>query len=132
MSRFQEFCYLVVERQKANKKRKRLLYILNKKLHEAKVYNRHHIKDQYAKEERSTYRNHAETMKEIAKRVYSPLRRELGIMCYYCGNNNVICFTYQGEIYTKQTIENHANNYLFETVVLKDAELINEAYKGLL
>jgi hypothetical protein len=132
MSRFQEFCYLVVQRHKANNKRHRLLRQLNKKLDEFDVRYRHHVQQQYAQEERQAYRNHAEAMKSVAKNKYTPLRQELNIRCHYCGSNNVTYLEYDGETYDRQQIENHANAYLFETIMLKDDTKVNTAYEEIL
>jgi hypothetical protein len=131
MSKLQEFCYLVVQRDKANKKRKRLLYRLNKKLneHTGRFYT--HIKADIAREERQLYRDHANKMKQITKSSYSPLRRELGIRCFYDGNNSVTSLKYQGEIYYWRNIEDQANTYLFETIILTD-QSINNAYHELI
>lgn len=131
MSKFQEFCYLVIQRDKANKKRKRLLYRLNKKLneHTGRLYS--HIKADIAREDRKIYRDHANNMRNITKSMYTPLRRELGISCNYDGNNSVTSLKYQGEIYYWRNIEDQANTYLFETIILTD-QSINNAYEELI
>lgn len=130
MSNFQEFCYLVIQRDKANLKRRRLLYRLNKKLDEFGLRYRYHVKTEYAKKERATYRAQAEAMKKVAKNIYSPMRKELNIKCRYDGNNSVTSLKYQGENYYYSDIERYANAYLFETVLLSDNK-VNDTYKDL-
>lgn len=127
MSKLEEFCYLVVQRDKANKKRKRLLYDLNKAYKKNHSCSHYHIRDFLANDKRAAYRNHADEMKSIAKKVYSPLRQELNIVCNYDGNNTVTSFVYKGETYCWNQIENLANTYLFESIVLTDNS-INDAY----
>lgn len=129
MSKFQEFCYLVVQRDKANNKRRRLLYALSKAYTKNHHCCHHHIIDNVMTDERVAYRKQADAMKRIAKEVYSPLRRELGIKCNYNSNNSVNLLQYQDELYTWKAIEQHANTYLFETIILSDDQTVNNAYE---
>lgn len=133
MSSLQEFCHLVVRRNKANLKRKRLLYALNRAEKNTCIPRYcYHIKADYCKYERSAYRDHANAMKQIAKDVYSPMKRELKVLCSYDANNKCIGITHDGVRYSLDKVTSLANAYLFETVVLSDDGVINEVYEILI
>ena len=129
MRTFQEFCYLIVQRNLANKKRKRLLYRLNKlreQYRSTKTYSRN-IK---ILQQKLAYRMFAEGMRKIAKEEFSVLRRQLSVRCNYDANNKIVSIFYGGQEYSLNHIENYANSYMFEKIVLSEGE-INNPYKVL-
>ena len=129
MSKFEEFCFLIVQRQKANIERKRLLRQLNKHMDNSKAYRFHHHKRHHGSiGHLKAYRSHANTMRELAKCVYSPLRRELKARIIYDSNNNCEFMVYDKEVFTYQKIVEIANAYIFDEIVLRDKKEINNPY----
>lgn len=125
MSNLEQFCFLVVERQKANTKRRRLLSYLNKKINK----NRH-LSDQFIKanmytDELKTYREFADEMKKIAKRKFSPMRKELKISVKYNSNNQCQSLIHDGITYLYKDVKRMSDAYLFDTIVLDKERLEN-------
>lgn len=137
MSKFEYFCYLLAQRDKANRRRRYLLYLLNKKLksYGSKRYTLwahpyRAMKD--ANEELNTYRNFAEAMRNIAVGYYSPLRRELGIKVYYTGSNFQNGIKYQGETFSAEKVREIADGYIFDEVVIRETDNLHTPYESLL
>lgn len=133
MSNIEQFCFLVVQRQKANMQRRRLLYALNKKLKSVggkNRWSRHHIKIFACKDELAKYRNHADSMKQIAKTHYSPLRREVNAKVIYDSNNNCQYVEHNEIIYSYSKVKQMADAYHFDTIVL-DRETVENPYREL-
>lgn len=130
MSKFERMCYLIVQREKANKKRRHLLYLF-RKAHPAVAYATPINLLKISGEELKSYRNHAEAMKKIAKEVYSPLKRELKASIKYTGSNFCIGMTYDKEYFSYSRIEEIANAYIFDEIVLRNSEISNP-YKELI
>ena len=134
MSKFQEFCYVILQRDIANKKRRRLLGYANAKLciHKSSRYHGHKIAEEpEIARTRIAYRSHAEAMKKIAAEVYTPMRKELGIKCNYDGNNAVTSLKYDGEIYYWRNIVEHGNAHIFDSIVL-DGKSVDNPYSELI
>lgn len=132
MSNIEQFCFLVVQRQKANAKRKRLLYALNKKINSigGKRWSHYHVKKHACREELAEYRNHADAMRSIAKNVYSPLRREVNAKVTYDANNNCQYVIHEEVKYSYSKVKQMADAYHFDTIML-DRETIEDPYKEL-
>lgn len=125
---FEKMCYLIVCRQEANLKRRRLLYKYSSKEKKLKMSSRRIISVEriaLTEKERSNYRKQANTMKEIAVNIYSPLRRELKAYVKYNSNNMAQYVSYDGDHYDYNRIKEIAVGYEFDTIVLEGKELVN-------
>lgn len=127
---FEQMCYLIVCRQKANSERRRLLYKVraNYDYRLTNPYKRmlFNIPDQVI-----SYRKHADFMRNIAKTIYSPLRRSLNIKIKYNSNNAVQYIIYQGEQFNYKRIQEIAIAYEFDSIVLESNKAIaNPYFKG--
>lgn len=124
---FEQMCYLIVCRQKANSKRRRLLYKTRHREGNTK-YKHKYIYEKAMTNELIQYRQHADFMKEIAKTIYSPLRRSLNIKVKYDSNNATQYITYQSEQFSYRRIQEIAASYEFDTIVLDNARMIANPY----
>ena len=130
---FEQMCYLIVCRQKANLERKRLLYAFYAKDKEGRRTRYYSPRMMYAnrnREELNAYRQHADFMRNIAKTIYSPLRRSLNAKMKYDSNNAVEYITYQGEQFNYKRIQEIAASYEFDTIVLDAQRIINPYLKA--
>ena len=132
MSSLEHFCFLVVQRQKANLKRKRLLYALNSKIEKTHGSKYHyHKRAHVCKKERKAYRDHADKMKEISIKHYSPMRRQVDASVKYDGGNMCVSITHKDRTYSYKQVKEIADGYLFDTIVL-DKISIDDPYKELI
>lgn len=134
MSKFEHFCYLVVCRQKINLERRRALYRYNTALDNINAKSRAQLikavdKIDMTKRERKAYRKIADHMRKVAVKQYSPLRRELKCYVKYDSNNAAMYMHYDGLLYSYKKIEEIANSYIFETLVLKDNNKLTDPYR---
>ena len=134
MSKLEKLCYLIVQRQKANVKRRRLLYVLNVAIDKGQYVNEYHYHKRVfsCKKERTVYRKHADSMTRIAKKYYSPLRRELKAQVRYDGSNNCVSLTHDNLTYSYIKIKELADAYIFEEIVLRDKTGLDNPYAKLL
>lgn len=138
-SKFELMCYYIVCRQKANKERLQKLRQFRKtdgylKCYYSSVTNIvHPIKEAFRSKkvknkEIKEYRKSASHMREVAKKHYSPLRRELKMKVYYDGSNGVNMITYDGQDFKYDHIKAIAAGYEFDEIVLKDKATIQNPY----
>ena len=71
-------------------------------------------------------------MRKLAVKVYSPLRRELKMAIKYDCNNNCKSITHQKETFDFKRVEEIANGYIFDEVILRDKKSIANPYKKLM
>ena len=134
---FEQMCYLIVCRQKANLERRRLLYAFYAKdkngingvsKKKTKWYSPRLIHANKNRFELNAYRQHADFMRNIAKTIYSPLRRSLKAKMKYDSNNAVEYITYQGEQFDYKRIQEIAAGYEFDSIVLDSNKAIVNPY----
>lgn len=125
---FEQMCYLVVCRQKANLERRRLLYKFYRIENAGGKYQRrvNRLKRAFSrKAELKAYRDQADFMRDIAVKVYSPLRRSINAFMKYDGNNMVQAIFYQGEQFDYKRIQEIAASYEFDSIVLNSNKISN-------
>lgn len=136
MSKFEYFCYLLIQRDKANRRRRRLLYEFRKVVRIGSFGSGwlYHSPKQLHKHlpELKRYRQFAEAMRNIAVSYYSPLRRELGIKVYYTGSNFQNGIKYQGETFSAEKVREIADGYIFDEVVIRETDNLHTPYESLL
>lgn len=128
---FEQMCYLIVCRQKANLERRRLLYAFyarDKKGKRTRYYSPRMMHANKNRFELNAYRQHADFMRNIAKTIYSPLRRSLKAKIKYDSNNAVEYITYQSELFDYKRIQEIAAGYEFDTIVLDSNKTIANPY----
>ena len=133
MNKFEKLCYLIVQRQAANLKRRRLLYALNTAIDNGQYKNEYHYHKRVycCKKERKVYRKYADGMTKIAKTIYSPLRRELKAQVRYCGNNSCLSVTYNEQTYSFKQVKEIADGFISDEVCLRDESGLATPYEVL-
>ena len=126
MRKFEHLCYLIMCRQQANLKRRRLLSALNKAFDKSNVCRFHYvIREEECREERKAYRDFAEHMKKTSKEELSPLRKELKASIKYDGSNRCVGLHYDGEFFKSERVINIGHSYNFDKILLDDDQLVD-------
>lgn len=123
---FEYLCYLIACREKANLKRRRLLYRRSKAERHLNTSRAHYIKkeDELSPETRA-YRDHANHMKRITKEIYSPLRKKLGVKIWYNACNGARGITYEDRTYSINEVQCLADGHIFNSIVLENKSVNN-------
>lgn len=129
MKTLEEFCYLIIKREEANKIRRRLLSRYHRKQDKLrKEGHRGYSLNVMVSKEIKEYAIFAKAMKNLSKKHYSKYREELGVNVIYNGSNNVKRIIHNDTEYTFQQIKNLSDGYIFDTVCF-DKKLIDNPYK---
>ena len=141
MKSLDKLCFVLVERQKANKLRRKYLgrfYSAKRKLaHHYRCFRPHAIKSVYAttltelsKDSRESYRRVADLM-NAQRPLLKQLRKENNAKMEYNSLNHCIGLMWNNVHLTWKDITVLANQYAFESIVLKESTFENPYAKEL-